>query len=92
MAEPKIKKKTIEEFRVEITDSIYKSIRKETTRSATFTRAGNYLEAKISEARIEGLHLALSSVIDAVSIIIDIGKSDERKLRDLLDVISQEEE
>ena len=63
-----ITKKTIEDFRVEIVDSIYSAIRKETTRSASFTRKANYFNAKLAEAKIEGLHIALGAVIDAATV------------------------
>ena len=65
---PTVKVKTTEEFRVEIVDSIFKSIRRETTRSANFTRRADYLRAKLAEAKIEGLHIALGAVIDAATV------------------------
>ena len=37
-------RKTVEGFRVEIVDSIYKAIRRETTRSASFTNLVSYEE------------------------------------------------
>lgn len=61
-------RKTIEEFRVEVTDNLYKHIKREVRRSANFVRIANYYEAKLSEARLEGLHLGLSAVIDAVTV------------------------
>lgn len=61
-------RKTVESFRVEIVDSIYKSIRRETTRSAAFTRKADYFRAKLAEAKIEGLHIALGAVIDAATV------------------------
>ena len=68
-----ISKKTVEQFRVEIVDFIYKSIRKETTRSASFTRKADYFRAKLAEAKIEGLHIALGAVIDASTIDVREG-------------------
>ena len=65
-----VDKKSIESFRVEIIDSIYKALRKETTRSASFTRKADYYRAKLAEAKIEGLHIALGAIIDASSINI----------------------
>ncbi len=60
-------RKTVEGFRVEITDAIFKAIRRETSRSASFTRKADYFRAKLAEAKIEGFHVALGIVIDAAT-------------------------
>jgi len=62
------RKKTIEQFRIEITDAIYSAIKKETNRSAEFTRTADYFRAKLAEAKIEGLHIALGAIIDAAAV------------------------
>jgi hypothetical protein len=63
-----VKVKTVEEFRVEVTDAIYKAIKKEINKSAAFTRTADYLSAKLAEAKIEGLHIALGAIIDAATV------------------------
>ncbi len=63
--------KTVPEFRLGITDALYKAIRKETARSAAFTRTADYFRAKLSEAKIESFHITLGIVIDASTVKVE---------------------
>ena len=63
-----VKEKPIEQFRQEMVDDIFKAVTKETTSAAIFTKNGDYYNAKLAEAKIEGLHKALSIILEASTI------------------------
>ena len=69
-AKPAVQKKTVEQFRAEIVDSLLNSIKKETEKSVDFIKVADYLNAKVTEAKIEGLHTALGVIIDASTISV----------------------
>lgn len=60
-----VHRKTIEEFRSELTDSIFLAIKEETANSTTFMKSADYFSVKLSEAKIEGIHKALNIIIEA---------------------------
>jgi len=64
------KSKSIEQFRGELVDSIFSAIRKETANSTVFMENADYLNAKLVEAKIEGLHKAMSIMLDASTIVV----------------------
>ena len=66
----------VNEFRANVSDELHKELRKETTRAARFVRQANYYEAKITEAKIEGLHVALGILIDEPAVVIEEVKDD----------------
>ena len=63
-----VKEKPAEQFRQDIVDGIFRAITKETTSSTDFEQRGDLFNAKLSEARIEGLHKALGIVLEASTI------------------------
>lgn len=65
-----VKKKTIEQFRAEIVDAIHAETVKETAKSVRFIRTADYLNAKLSEAKIAGFHFVLGVVIDASTVSV----------------------
>ena len=70
MDEVTIKEKTTEQFRQEMIDDIFQAITKETDRSTSFVEKANYYGAKLAEAKIEGLHKALSIMLDASTVSV----------------------
>jgi len=63
-----VKEKPMEQFRQEMVDDLFQEITKETNNSATFTENGNYYNAKLTEAKIEGLHKSLSIILEVSTI------------------------
>lgn len=61
-------KKILEQFRVEIVDAIFSTIREETANSVVFMENADYLNAKLTETKIEGLHKALGIVLAASTV------------------------
>ena len=74
MSEIAVQEKTIEQFRQELVDDIFKRVAEETTNSATFTKNGNYYSAKLAEAKIEGLYKALNIIFEASTIDVKEGE------------------
>ena len=61
-------KKPIEQFRQEIISYIFQAIGKETDRSVSFVEKADYVRAKFCDYKIEGLHKALSIMMEESTI------------------------
>ena len=62
--------KSIEQFRQDIVDDLFREITKETASSVTFVERGDYVRAKFCDYKIEGLHKALSIMLYASTIVV----------------------
>jgi len=65
-----VKEKPIEQFRQDMIDDVFRAITKETTSSTDFEQRGDLFNAKLSEARIEGLHKALGVILEVSTIVV----------------------
>lgn len=66
--------KPIEQFRQEIVGSIYLAIRKETASANLFMEKADYLNVKLCETKIAGLHKALSILLEASTVEVKEGE------------------
>lgn len=69
-----VQEKSAEQFRQEIIDNIFQAIARETSRSVSFVEKADYLNAKLTDAKIDGLHKVLSIMLDASIIDVKEGK------------------
>ncbi len=65
-----VQEKTIEQFRQELIDDLFRGVAKETASAVTFTKNGDYYSAHLAEAKIKGLHKALSIILEASTIVV----------------------
>lgn len=65
-----VQEKSVEQFRQEIIDGIFRVIGRETDRSVSFVEKADYLNAKLTDAKIEGLHRVLGIMLDASTIVV----------------------
>jgi len=63
-----VKEKSAEQFRQEIVGDIFRMILEKTDRSISFVRKADYLNAKLTDAKIEGLHEVLDAILNASTI------------------------
>jgi len=70
MGEIVVKEKPIEQFRQDMIDDIFRAITKETTSSTDFEQRGDLFNAKLSGAKIEGLHKALSIMLETSTVVV----------------------
>ncbi len=69
-----VQEKTIEQFRQKLVDVLFREITKETDNSILFVNNADYLNAKLNEAIIKGLHKALSIILEASTIDVKGGE------------------
>ncbi len=76
MSEIAVQEKPIEQFRQEMIDGIFQAVTKETGRSTSFMKKADYYNAKRAEAKIEGLHQALSIILEVSTVVVKEGGGD----------------